>query len=400
MRLVVISHKETWACPDSPSGFSTIGGFPFQMQAISELFDQTTLMVPIRAAPLPDGARPLTGHNLRVHPLPEPTGTDLRRKIALLAWLPRHLPEIWREVRRADAVHAPVPGDIGTIGLLVALAQRKPLFVRHCGTWGEPVTLADRFLLWLLERIAGGRNVVLATGGADTPPSKKNPNIHWIFSTTLTGKEITNIPVASPWHSGQTLRLVTVGRLSAGKNIESVIRALSILNLNNSPLPAGGGLGVRSDTILHLDILGDGEARASLEELTADLQLNEMVTFHGNVPHAEVLRILSGSHLFVFPTRVKEGFPKAVLEAMACGLPVIASNISVIPHLIRDCGIVLEDTRPQAVVEAVAQLISDEKRLAEMSARARRNAQGYTLERWREEIRAHLEAAWGSLRGD
>ncbi|MEW6716811.1 MAG: glycosyltransferase family 4 protein [Chloroflexota bacterium] len=365
------------------------------MQAISELFDQTTLILPLRTTLPPSGASLLTGHNLHIHSLPEPSSHDLRRKLALLTWLPRHLPRIWNEVKQADAVHAPVPGDIGVIGILVALLQRKPLFVRHCGTWAEPVTLADHLLLWLLERIAGGRNVVLATGGGDTPPSQKNPNIHWIFSTALTEQELASIPPAQPWRPGQPLRLVTVGRLTAEKNVASVIRALPILR--NSSLPGGEGLGVR-DISLH--ILGDGEARASLEALAAELGIVDQVTFHGNVPHDEVLGILSQSHLFVFPTRVKEGFPKAVLEALAVGLPVIATNVSVIPHLIKDSGCVLPDTTPKAVAQAILSLIENPENVREMAQNARVTAQQYTLERWRDEIGAHLEAAWGPLRAN
>jgi len=383
MNLLVLSHKEIWFCVQSPSGFSTIGGFPHQMQTLSELFDRTIIIAANRKTTIPSGFHSLIGFNLVVQPLPEPAGTNLKRKIALLTWLPRHLPKIWRMVHQADAVHTPVPGDIGMIGLLVALAQSKPLFVRHCGTWGEPVTLADRFLLWLLERIAGGRNVVLATGGADTPPSRKNPNIRWIFSTTLTEEELAAIPAARPWQLGEPLRLVTVSRLSRDKNVVSIIRAIPLIRKR---IPD-----------VYLSVAGDGEARPMLERLVADLGIAERVTFHGNVPHAEVLQILSRSHLFLFPTRVKEGFPKAVLEAMACGLPVIATDVSIIPYLIRDCGVVLDDTNPQAVAGAIAQLISDERRLAEMSARARQKAQDYTLERWRDVIGTHLEAAWGTL---
>jgi len=103
------------------------------MQAISALFDATTVLVPIRTSPRPSGTRPLTGHRLRVRPLKEPRGTNLRRKIALLAWLPRNLRHLWRAIREADAVHTPVPGDIGTIGILLALMQRKRLFVWHLG---------------------------------------------------------------------------------------------------------------------------------------------------------------------------------------------------------------------------------------------------------------------------
>ncbi len=382
MKLVVLSHKVCWRDPSSPSGYVSDGGFPFQMQAISQLFDHTRLII-LEGANKPAGARALTGHGMEVRPLPAPTGTNLRRKLSMLSWMPRYLPSVWRQVRRADAVHAAVPGDVGTLGVLIAVAQGKRLLVRHCGTWGEPVTAADRFLLWLLERIAGGRHVVLATGGSDAPPSSRNPAIRWIFSTSLWAEDLARIPRAVPWRAGEPLRLVTVGRLVAAKNTAATVGALALVRERYPEAT--------------LDVVGHGNASASLKALAGELGITGAVTLHGNVAHRRVLEILSASHLFVFPTRVKEGFPKALLEAMACGLPVVATAVSVIPQLVGDrCGIVLRETDPEAVARAILQLIDDEGRLAEISANARRTSHAYSLETWRDEIATCLEEGWGS----
>jgi glycosyltransferase involved in cell wall biosynthesis len=281
-------------------------------------------------------------------------------------------------------VHAAVPGDVGTIGMIVALLQRKRLFVRHCGTFGEPVTVSDRLLLWILERIAGGPNVVMATGGAELPPSRRNPNISWIFATTLSRCEIDEAPQSPMWQQGEALRLVTVGRLTASKNIAGLIGALPAIRAARP-----GSL---------LDIVGEGELRPALEAQARALGLAGAITFHGNVSHSEVLRILSRAHLFVFPTRVKEGFPKAVLEALACGLPVVATCVSVIPQLLRDgSGRLLKETTPEAVAQAVLDVTADAGQLKRMKAQARQAAQGYTLEAWGELIRRRLDCAWGPL---
>jgi len=379
MNVVIISHKECWQ--KATGKFVTTGGFPFQIRVISDIFDHTTLVITRRRSPAPVGALPLFGKNLEVIALDEPHGSDLRRKLALLFWIPAHLARLWSYIARADAVHALVPGDVGFLGLLIALCQRKRLFIRHCGTWGEPATLADRLLLWLLERIAGGRNVVLATGGSDDPPSRKNRNIRWIFSSTLSNSTFSDISPSSAWKKGELLKLITVGRLSSGKNTAAVIRALP--GLAYSPV--------------HLKIVGDGPQHRELKKLANDMGVVDQVVFLGNLPHDEVLKALCGSHLFVFPTRVKEGFPKAVLEAMACGLPVIASNISVIPKLISGCGVLLSSPDSQAVSEAVDKLLQDETEMHHMGMRARRLAEKYTLERWQAEIRSHLREAWGRL---
>ena len=138
-----------------------------------------------------------------------------------------------------------------------------------------------------------------------------------------------------------------------------------------------------------------------LQALTRKLNLEHAVTFYGNLSHQEVLRTLSQAHVFVFPTRVKEGFPKAVLEAMACGLPIVASNVSVIPHLVgEDKGIVLEEPTSEAVARAVLTLMSEPARMAQMGRNARDASREYTLEAWRDTIGHLLRESWGMLRND
>ncbi len=381
MRLLVVSHKECWN-ELRGSGFVTVGGFPRQMLAISALFSETRLMISLRGSRLPAGAQELRGRHLVVDPLPEPPGRGTIRKLALLWWVPRHLRRLWRAVRRADAVHALVPGDVGLIGLLIALVQRKPLWVRHCGTWDNRATAADRFLARLLPRIAGGRVVVMATGGGQAPPCPANPAVRWIFSTALWRDEIAGLAPARPWRPDETLRLVQVGRLTAGKNAASAIRALPLIH--------------GSYPQAHLDILGGGPLWTELRELAAGLGLGSCVTLHGNVDHDRVLARLLRCHLFLFPTRVAEGFPKAVLEAMACGLPVLVPEVSVLPELVAaGGGRVLEDTGPETLARAVLDLCAAPERLAGMAREARRSAQKYSLEEWQQLIRRRLERAWG-----
>ncbi len=400
-RLAVVSHKPCWPDTGSPTGFATDGGFPFQMTALAQLFEHTTLLVTRRTTPAPASLTPLqatAGSSLEVRAVPEPPGLGWRRKLALLLWLPRHLPTLWRTLWRADVVHAAVPGDLGTVGLLLALVQRKHLFVRHCGTWGNRTTIADRFLGWLLPRIAEPhpaypRRVVLATGGGTRPPQTAgqpgHADVQWIFSTSLRRAQLAALMPAAGWKPGQELRLIFAGRLSAGKNVDACIQALFELRRH---LPA------------RLEVFGDGAHRTALEAQI--LQLSERdpdfadaVTLHGNRPHAELLQRLCESHLFLFPTRVAEGFPKAVLEALACGLPVLAPAVSVLPHLLQPpgadpAGVVLPAATADAVADAVLELTADPERLARLACTARQRAENYTLECWRDTIGEHLRAAW------
>ena len=243
------------------------------------------------------------------------------------------------------------------------------------------MTAADRGLLRLLERIAGDRNVVMATGGAEAPPSARNPAVRWIFSTSLSAAELEAMPRSRPWRAGEPPRLVTVGRLTAGKNAAAAVRALAVVREQHPQAT--------------LDVVGGGPCLEQLRDLAAELELGDAVTLHGNVDHQRVLEILARSHLFVFQTRVKEGFPKAVLEALACGLPVAATAVSVIPRLIRGCGVALEATDAPTVARAVLGLLADEGELAGMSEAGRAQSRDYTLERWRDLIGERLQESWG-----
>jgi hypothetical protein len=351
------------------------------MDALAELFDETTLVLPVT----PERGRgeiALTGHRLHVAALTPPPGTGLARKLLFPFWVARNFPTIWREVNRADAVHVPIPGDIGTVGMLLAYGLRKPLFVRYCGNWFAQTTAAEHFWKWFMEQCAGGRNVMLATGGSPEPPSPRNPAAQWIFSTTLSADELEQLRTERTSAASRSGRLIIVCRQEGGKGTE--------LLLESVPLVAEKFPDVR------LDIVGDGDALPSLQARARELGIANRVLFHGAVDHQTVLTLLREADLFCYPTAT-EGFPKVVLEAMACGLPVVTTPVSVLPHLINGCGVLLDAMTPRALADAISTCLSEPDAYMAMSRRATERAQGYSLEQWGETIGRLLRAAWGPL---
>lgn len=353
-----------------------------QMAALSELFAETVVVVPVESSPAPKGTAPLVGRNLRIRPLSSPSGTGLKRRLLFILWLFRNGPLILEAIRKADATHTPIPGDIGTIGMLIAFFLRKPLFVRHCGNWENRRTSAERFWRWFMERFAGERNVFLATGGSVDPPSAKNANIKWIFSTSLTRAEISRLARSSKLRPSQPLRLVTVGRIEHGKNMHLLIESLPYLQ-NEFPQCT-------------LEMIGAGNEMDKLKRLTASLGLTEQVQYLGRVDHETVLQRLKTADIFCFPTK-SEGFPKAVLEALACGLPVVTTPVSVLPLLIEGnrCGIVLSDPTPKDIARAIREIAANPHLYQSMSLQAIQTAREYSLESWQTTIRALLEHQWG-----
>jgi glycosyltransferase involved in cell wall biosynthesis len=387
MKLLIVSHKPCWASPTSPTAYATDGGFPFHVETLSELFDETTLVVPCFTPKSTAGEISLKGHNLSIVPLPIPAGTGFRRKINMLSWLARNLHILIREVRRADAVHTPIPSDIGTIGMLLTVLMQRPLFVRHCGNWLVQRTTAERFWKWFMERFAGGRNVMLATGGGPEPPSERNPDIKWIFSTSLSQDELSACRSGTERRSTQSLKLIIACRQEQEKGTGVVIESLPYL--------------IEDFPTVTLDVVGDGSSLEKFKTLAESLAVRDRVTFHGKVDHQTVLTLLRRADLFCYPTRASEGFPKVVLEAMATGLPVITTRVSVLQSLVGyGCGVLINEATPRTVAEAVRACLRDQEKYRTMSASALRTASGYSLERWRETIGDLLRKSWGPLQAD
>ena len=116
-------------------------------------------------------------------------------------------------------------------------------------------------------------------------------------------------------------------------------------------------------------VVGDGEERQNLEELTNKLNLVECVTFVGRVVNERVPEYLVVSDLFVLPS-LSEGFPLVVLEAMAAGLPIITTNVRGLPEIVKDGenGFVVEPQNPRQLVEKISLLLSNNELRQKISA--------------------------------
>lgn len=379
MKLTVISHKQCWKPDPSREEYFTDGGFPLQMNAIAGLFDSIEIAVPVTCGPLPMGVAPLVGGNMKIVELSPPAGSGIRRRVLFIAWLLKNGTKLVSSVARADAVHAIIPGDVGTIGMFAAIALRKRLFVRHCGNWLAPRTAAERFWKRSMEFFAGGRNVMFATGGGESAPSVKNPNIQWIFSTSLTRKELDAArPREFPGHAP---RLITASRLVANKGTEVVIEAFVEI--------------AKSFPGAMLDIVGDGPLMDELNEKVKVLGIEDKVIFYGRVEQDRVVGLMRNAHVFCYPTTASEGFPKVVLEALSAGLPVVTTRVSILPTLIsRGCGRLLDNPDPAELAVKIVDVVSNKANYEKMSRAAVVCSRKFSLENWAEYIGSALRHSW------
>lgn len=166
--------------------------------------------------------------------------------------------------------------------------------------------------------------------------------------------------------------LLSVGELIPRKNHEVVLRTLALLRRQEE-----------MDGIRYL-ICGRGALGEKLKHLVEELGLSDCVSFLGY--RNDIQEICTCSDLFLFMSR-QEGLPVALMEAMACGLPVVCSNIRGNIDLIEDdiSGVVVQST-PEAVAKAICRLRANEGLREQLAAAARRRVKAFDLEQVKEQM--------------
>lgn len=121
---------------------------------------------------------------------------------------------------------------------------------------------------------------------------------------------------------------------------------------------------------VELDLVGDGPERARLEAQAARLGID--VRFHGSLPEPAVADVLAAADVFVLPSVIApdgdmEGIPVALMEALAAGLPAVATRQSGVPELIQDgrTGYLAEPGDPESLREALQRALSAPESVAE-----------------------------------
>lgn len=138
----------------------------------------------------------------------------------------------------------------------------------------------------------------------------------------------------------------TAGHLIARKGMDVLLNALVLLE--------------RRGEHINLVIAGEGPQRKQLEEYTRDNCISDHVIFLGDQRHDNVLGLLQRADLFVLASRA-EGLPLVVLEAMACGIPVVATAVDGIPEVVEHerTGLLVSSEDAQGIAEAILRLQQD-----------------------------------------
>jgi glycosyltransferase involved in cell wall biosynthesis len=155
----------------------------------------------------------------------------------------------------------------------------------------------------------------------------------------------------------QTLVFVHVGRFAVVKNHEMLVAAFAQL-VGQQPLPT------------ELWLVGDGELREAVQHQVRALGIESRVRFLG--VRSDIPDLLRAADVFVFPSRW-EGNPLSVMEAMATGLPVIATAVGGVPELVEDgvSGILIPNEDRDALVAAMQRMVEQPDLRVQMGQAAR-----------------------------
>lgn len=182
--------------------------------------------------------------------------------------------------------------------------------------------------------------------------------IHWAkMNVVRCGLPFDRLPLREPPRD-EVRTIICVGRLSPEKGQSGLLQAFSKLA---SKRPG-----------LRLRLVGDGPDRANLESLSNELGIESSVTFVGRLSEEDTLGEIARSDLLVLPS-LMEGLPIVLMEAMALGVPVIASGVAGIPELVEDgtTGLLFEPSNWSDLEVQIERLMMDRRLYDAVAERAR-----------------------------
>ena len=157
-------------------------------------------------------------------------------------------------------------------------------------------------------------------------------------------------------NQSNAITILWVGRFVRGKGVEYLIQAAKIL--------------VKAVPDLKILLVGDGPSKGKIKSLIEKFNLKKNVIIKENVPNENMPEVYQKSDIFVLPS-LNEGVPKTLLEAMACGIPVIISEFPHLEELIKNAGLTFPKGDVHALADKIMRLIRDRELAKELGNNGR-----------------------------
>lgn len=325
-------------------------------------FDQVTIVTRVGAREDP-AAKPMTGPGVDVLALP-----DIRRMVPFLLYIPRLLLLLFRLPRDASYILR-IPGFITALAGFVLIIRRIPFGVEVIAdpsdlfTDGASGFRLSQILHWFLvsttklqcRKAAASSYVTAAALQKRYPPGEGKPTFNYT-SLDLRDEDFVATPRTADQFNLKKPILVNVAMMHQNLKAQDVLlQAFAIVREK----------GIDAQLVL----IGDGNNRENFEKLGRELGVEAHVRYTGLIPKgAPLLAELDKADLFVLPSR-QEGLPRAMLEAMARGLPCVATNVGGASELVPP-----EELVPRGDVQSLADMMIKQLSSAEsLALQSKRN---------------------------
>ncbi|MGE5227112.1 MAG: glycosyltransferase family 4 protein [Planctomycetaceae bacterium] len=216
----------------------------------------------------------------------------------------------------------------------------------------------------LLRRVAGRLAIRIAVSRrAEQVASRR---IGGAFEVVPNGVDVGRFAIATPRDLGAGTKALFVGRLDERKGFPVAVAAFERLALER--------------TDLRMIVVGDGPQRDAVGMLPSHLR--ERVTMLGALPNDELPAVAAACDLYLGPSVGGESFGVVLIEAMAAGLPVVASDVPGYDEVLRDGvdGLLVAPRDPAALASAAARVLDDPALAARFAAAGRERAASYDWE--------------------
>jgi glycosyltransferase involved in cell wall biosynthesis len=385
MNVVVTTEKHFDRTPDGLVWDS--GSVSFWTRYLA-VFDSVRIVARVRNAPdPPPGFRLLSGPNITFAEVPDCLGPEqyLLRLTSVAA-------ATAKAVQNNDAVILRVPGRIGTCVESQLRKMRRPYGVEVVGDpydvfapGGVRHPLRPLFRLWFTHRLrlACGR-ACAAAYVTEQALQRRYPPAPQAFVTHYSSIEL---PPTAFVKAPRTPTRVDVGKLIFVGTLAQFYKGPDVLiDAVRKCVNAGRDV--------ELVLVGSGRYQLQVESRAVAHGLANRVQFRGQLTTPEAVRAeLDQADLFVLPSR-QEGLPRAMIEAMARGLPCLGSTVGGIPELLSAEDLVPPNDAP-ALADKICEVLADPSRMVRMSARNLEKSREYSdgaLTNRRKAFYRHLRA--------
>ena len=364
LRLCSVFEPPATALTGAGARYDPVGGMQSHTGQLTRALDACGVAQTVVTAWRPGAARSEhLGSRSRVVRL----GTPVRRFRQLYA--PAAAPVVPRLAAGTDLVHVHLGEDLAVVpvGLLASRRRRPMVLTVHCSL---------RHTL----QAGGGRGLALSTVGAALESvGQRRADAVIVLTRRLADRLVADgldpgrvhvipsgvdlrrfgRPLPDPAPDLPRPRVLFVGRLAAQKGVATLVEAVPLLRSRAAVVLVGGG-----------------PLRPALERQAGRLGPGR-VRFQGFVPHAEVAAWLAATDVLVLPS-IYEELGSVLLEAMAAGVPVVASAVGGIPDALGAAGRLVPPHDPAALAAAVDEVLDDPVLAAELGDAGRRRAAAFS----------------------